>query len=94
MPVQPPGGGLPGAPGCTTQGCGLRHRRKCRYWALKDGCHRGVDCEYLHLDKNRQLENNSNDAHNLVKLKETRTVEELRLAGSTQAKMNYVLRVK
>ena len=59
---------------CTTQGCKLRHRRKCRYWALKEGCHRGVECEYTHIDKTQQ-ENETKDVHKMVQQKETKTVE-------------------
>jgi hypothetical protein len=38
--------------GCTTKGCNtLRHRKQCRYFCTEQGCHRGDQCEYLHLSE-------------------------------------------
>ena len=35
---------------CSRQGCGHRHRRKCKYWGTKQGCFRKGQCQYLHSD--------------------------------------------
>ena len=35
---------------CFIQGCTLRHRRRCKYWATAEGCFRKEDCQYLHVD--------------------------------------------
>ena len=33
---------------CTSQGCNMRHRRRCKYWESSTGCFRGEQCQYLH----------------------------------------------
>ena len=42
----------------------------CRYWTKKEGCHRGLDCQYLHLDKDRPEEVKKNYSNNIRKVKE------------------------
>ena len=36
---------------CTSQACKSSYLKRCRYWALKEGCHRGFNCQYLHFNK-------------------------------------------
>ena len=34
---------------CSSQGCGLRHRKRCKYWGTPAGCFRNDHCQYLHV---------------------------------------------
>ena len=34
---------------CSSQGCGLRHRKRCKYWGTQAGCFRNGHCQYLHV---------------------------------------------
>ena len=31
---------------CSSQGCGLRHRKRCKYWCTLAGCFRKDHCQY------------------------------------------------
>ena len=32
---------------CFSQGCTMRHRRRCKYWGTTEGCFRKEQCQYL-----------------------------------------------
>ena len=34
---------------CSSQGCGQRHRKRCKYWGTPIGCFRKGQCQYLHM---------------------------------------------
>jgi hypothetical protein len=34
---------------CSSQGCGLGHRKRCKYWGTLAGCFRKDHCQYLHV---------------------------------------------
>ena len=35
---------------CSSQGCALRHRKRCKYFETQAGCFRKGQCQYLHVD--------------------------------------------
>ena len=44
--------------GCTIKRCNtLIHRKKCKYFSTEEGCHRGKNCEYLHVEDKEPREN-------------------------------------
>ena len=55
---------------CSSQGCPLRHRKKCKYWETKAGCFRQGRCQYLHLENTDKVHN-----HECIEV-ETNLIEE------------------
>ena len=59
---------------CINKGCiNRRHRKQCRYVDTEEGCHRGLNCEYLHPAK--EVVNEVSE----VKEKETHTKVECKM---------------
>ena len=61
---------------CSTQGCQLRHRNKCKYWGTKAGCFRKGQCQYLHV-KNQDRVHNKDVETDIMVMKEINNCEHL-----------------
>ena len=68
---------------CSSQGCGQRHRKRCKYWGTKQGCFRKGQCQYLHID-------NPTD----VTETEVAEVEQNLIKDQSKCNLDYEKRVK
>ena len=54
---------------CSSKGCGLRHRKICKFWRTSEGCFRQGRCQYLHendpADVTKEKENEMEKAHSV-----------------------------
>lgn len=48
---------IPAGGRCSSHACGHRHRRRCKYWAQKQGCFRKGQCQYLRSEDLTDLQN-------------------------------------
>ena len=49
--------------GCNIKRCNtLRHRKVCKFFLSKEGCHRGDTCAYLHTNKDVEVELEANES--------------------------------
>ena len=49
--------------GCNIKRCNtLRHRKVCKFFLSKEGCHRGDTCAYLHSNKDVEVEFEANES--------------------------------
>ena len=46
----------------------------CKYWALEEGCHRDLDCQYLHKNECKPNTDQTNESKSKVKETENKTV--------------------
>ena len=51
---------------CTSQGCSLRHRRRCKFFGTPAGCFRREKCQYLH----------QHESENMMQSEEVKVVKE------------------
>ena len=75
---------------CTTKGCRQRHRKRWKYWNLKEGCYRGLECQYLHMVKDNPQENKLQETDDKEVQAETKTKEYHNIGAQTEVEEKYI----
>ena len=75
---------------CTTKRCRQRHRKRCKYWNLKEGCYRGLECQYLHMVKDNPQENKLQETDHKEVQAETKTKEYHNIGAQTEVEDKYI----